>query len=46
VGRSVFFANVGPLVAAGFGMAFTMPAVTTAVVEAAPVDRAGLASGA
>lgn len=37
---------VGPLVAAGFGMAFTMPAATTAVVEAAPVDRAGLASGA
>lgn len=37
---------VGPLVAAGFGMAFTMPAATTAVVEAAPADRAGLASGA
>jgi MFS transporter, DHA2 family, methylenomycin A resistance protein len=37
---------VGPLVTAGFGMAFTMPAATTAVVEAAPVDRAGLASGA
>jgi len=36
---------VGPLVAAGFGMAFTMPAATTAVVEAAPADRAGLASG-
>ena len=37
---------VGPLVAAGSGMAFTMPAATTAVVGAAPVDRAGLASGA
>jgi DHA2 family methylenomycin A resistance protein-like MFS transporter len=37
---------VGPLVAAGFGMAFTMPAATTAVVEGAPADRVGLASGA
>ncbi|MGH3768312.1 MAG: MFS transporter, partial [Pseudonocardiaceae bacterium] len=37
---------VGPLIAAGFGMSFTMPAATTAVVEAAPADRAGLASGA
>lgn len=36
---------VVPLLAAGFGMAFTMPAATTAVVEAAPVERAGLASG-
>jgi MFS transporter, DHA2 family, methylenomycin A resistance protein len=37
---------VGPLVAAGFGMSFTMPAATTAVVEGAPADRSGLASGA
>lgn len=37
---------VAPLVLAGFGMSFTMPAVTTAVVEAAPAERAGLASGA
>ncbi|MGH3840664.1 MAG: MFS transporter [Pseudonocardiaceae bacterium] len=37
---------VGPLIAAGFGMSFIMPAATTAVVEAAPADRAGLASGA
>ncbi len=37
---------VGPLVAAGFGMSFTMPAATTAVVEGAPADRAGLAAGA
>ncbi len=37
---------VAPLAAAGFGMAFTMPAATTAVVEGAPADRAGLASGA
>jgi DHA2 family methylenomycin A resistance protein-like MFS transporter len=35
-----------PLVAAGFGMSFTMPAATTAVVEGAPAERAGLASGA
>jgi DHA2 family methylenomycin A resistance protein-like MFS transporter len=37
---------IGPLVAVGFGMSFTMPAVTTAVVDAAPSDRAGLAAGA
>jgi DHA2 family methylenomycin A resistance protein-like MFS transporter len=36
---------VAPLCAAGFGMAFTMPAATTAVIEAAPADRAGIASG-
>lgn len=29
----------------GFGMAFTMPAMTTAVVDAVPAERAGLASG-
>jgi DHA2 family methylenomycin A resistance protein-like MFS transporter len=34
-----------PLVAAGFGMAFTMPAATAAVVEGAPDERAGIASG-
>jgi len=34
-----------PLLAAGFGMSFTMPAATIAVVDAAPGDRAGLASG-
>lgn len=37
---------VVPLMAAGFGMAFTMPAATTTVVEAAPTGRAGVASGA
>jgi DHA2 family methylenomycin A resistance protein-like MFS transporter len=37
---------VVPLMAAGFGMAFTMPAATTTVVEAAPAGRAGVASGA
>ncbi len=35
-----------PLIAAGFGMAFTMPAATTTVVESAPAGRAGVASGA
>ncbi len=36
---------VAPLVAAGFGMAFTMPAATAAIIEAAPASRAGIASG-
>jgi DHA2 family methylenomycin A resistance protein-like MFS transporter len=36
---------VVPLVAVGFGMSFTMPAATTAVVEGVSADRAGLASG-
>jgi MFS transporter, DHA2 family, methylenomycin A resistance protein len=31
--------------ATGFGMALTMPAATTAVVESAPGDRAGAAAG-
>jgi DHA2 family methylenomycin A resistance protein-like MFS transporter len=34
-----------PMVAAGSGMALTMPAVTTAVMEAAPVSRGGAAAG-
>jgi DHA2 family methylenomycin A resistance protein-like MFS transporter len=34
-----------PLVAAGAGMAFTMPAATAAVIDAAPANRAGIASG-
>jgi DHA2 family methylenomycin A resistance protein-like MFS transporter len=34
-----------PLVATGFGMAFTMPAATTAIIGAAPAERAGIASG-
>ncbi|TWE11300.1 MFS transporter [Rudaeicoccus suwonensis] len=37
---------VVPLIAAGFGMAFTMPAATIAVVDGVPASRAGLASGA
>jgi DHA2 family methylenomycin A resistance protein-like MFS transporter len=36
---------VAPLAATGFGMSFTMPAATSAVVDAAPVGRAALASG-
>ena len=36
---------VAPLIAAGFGMAFTMPAATAAVIEAADKDRAAIASG-
>jgi DHA2 family methylenomycin A resistance protein-like MFS transporter len=34
-----------PMAAAGFGMALTMPAATAAVIEAAPADRGGIASG-
>jgi MFS transporter, DHA2 family, methylenomycin A resistance protein len=34
-----------PMAAAGSGMALTMPAATTAVIEASPADRAGLAAG-
>lgn len=37
---------VAPLIAIGFGTAFTMPAATAAVIDAVPKDRAGLASGA
>jgi MFS transporter, DHA2 family, methylenomycin A resistance protein len=33
------------LLATGFGMSFTMPAATAAVIESAPADRAGVASG-
>lgn len=35
---------VVPLIAAGFGMAFTMPAATVAIIEAAPPERAGIAA--
>ncbi len=45
-GRTTSYAVlVLPLIAAGFGMAFTMPAATAAVIEAAPGDRAGIAAG-
>jgi MFS transporter, DHA2 family, methylenomycin A resistance protein len=36
---------VAPLIAVGFGMAMTMPAATAAIIESAPADRAGIASG-
>jgi DHA2 family methylenomycin A resistance protein-like MFS transporter len=36
---------IAPLIAAGFGMAFTMPAATVAIIEAAPAERTGIASG-
>ncbi len=34
-----------PMAASGFGMALVMPAVTSSVMEAAPADRGGIASG-
>lgn len=36
---------VVPFALAGLGMSLTMPAATTAVIEAAPADRSGLAGG-
>jgi DHA2 family methylenomycin A resistance protein-like MFS transporter len=36
---------VAPLIAVGFGMAMTMPAATAAIIESAPAERAGIASG-
>ncbi|HZD97081.1 MAG TPA: hypothetical protein VE132_02855 [Micromonosporaceae bacterium] len=39
-------AEFGSMAAAGFGISFCMPAATSAVVEAAPPDRGGIASGA
>jgi len=35
-----------PLIAIGFGTAFTMPAATIAVINSVPENRAGIASGA
>jgi DHA2 family methylenomycin A resistance protein-like MFS transporter len=40
-----YVALVAPLVAAGFGMALTMPAATAAVIASAPGERAGIAAG-
>jgi MFS transporter, DHA2 family, methylenomycin A resistance protein len=37
---------VAPMIAAGFGTSFTMPAATAAAMGAAPPERGGLASGA
>lgn len=36
---------VVPFALAGLGMSLTMPAATTAVIEAAPAERSGLAGG-
>lgn len=45
-GHSTSYALLVPaLVAAGFGMALTMPAATAAVIESAPASRSGIASG-
>ena len=40
-----YWVLVPPMLAAGAGMALTMPAATTAVMEAAPADRGGAAAG-
>jgi DHA2 family methylenomycin A resistance protein-like MFS transporter len=40
-----YLALVLPMLAAGSGMALTMPAATSAVMESAPPDRGGIASG-
>jgi DHA2 family methylenomycin A resistance protein-like MFS transporter len=46
VGRSTGYPLlVVPFTLAGLGMSLTMPAATTAVIEAAPPERAGLAGG-
>ncbi len=45
-GKGTAYVVLAPaLVAAGFGMALTMPAATAAIIEAAPAERAGIASG-
>ena len=45
-GRGTSYLVLVPaLIAAGFGMALTMPAATAAVIESAPAERAGIASG-
>lgn len=43
--RTPYVWLVAPLVATGFGMAFAMPAVTAAVMGAAPREQGGVASG-
>ncbi len=44
--HSPYWILVVPLLAIGFGTAYTMPAATAATIEAAPSERAGIASGA
>ena len=43
--HSSYWQLVVPFMAAGLGMSFTMPAVTSAVMETAPAERGGLVSG-
>ncbi len=43
--RTSYALLAAPLAAAGFGMAFTMPAATAATIESSPAHRAGIASG-
>jgi MFS transporter, DHA2 family, methylenomycin A resistance protein len=43
--RTPYLVFVLPMIAAGSGMALTMPAATASVMEAAPPDRGGIASG-
>jgi DHA2 family methylenomycin A resistance protein-like MFS transporter len=43
--HSSYWLLVVPFMAAGLGMSLVMPAATTAVMEAAPPERGGLASG-
>jgi MFS family permease len=43
--RTPYALLVAPFMATGLGMAITMPATTAVVMEAAPPERAGLASG-
>jgi DHA2 family methylenomycin A resistance protein-like MFS transporter len=44
--HSPYWMLVVPLLAIGFGTAYTMPAATAATIQAAPSERAGIASGA
>jgi DHA2 family methylenomycin A resistance protein-like MFS transporter len=41
-----YWVLVLPLLAIGFGISYTMPATTVAIIDAAPAGRAGIASGA
>jgi DHA2 family methylenomycin A resistance protein-like MFS transporter len=42
--RASLAATLGPMVAVGFGAALAMPAMTAAVIEHTPKDRAGIGS--
>jgi MFS transporter, DHA2 family, methylenomycin A resistance protein len=43
--RTPYEALVLPLMLIGFGIAYTMPAATAAMIDAAPPHQAGIASG-